>query len=238
VTISRNITSENGGLGINLEALNDPQSGITPNDPGDVDNGINNLLNFPVITGTGPGGIDGTACAGCTVELFGSDSDNTHGEGEDFLQATIADENGDFHFNGCGLRAGNDVTATATDAAGNTSEFAQNVTLEVRPSCEHKNGDNDCDNDVDGRDALLSMVHASGADELSQQPDCPALGAPVQPASIASFTGPALFGDVNCDGLLVEGDAITILQHVAAVALIPAPPETCVPIGELLTELG
>lgn len=238
VTITRNTTSENGGLGINLGAAGDPPNGITTNDPDDDDSGINNLLNFPVFTGAGPAGIDGTACPGCTVELFSSDGDNTHGEGEDFLQATIADVNGNFHFSGCGQRAGETLTATATDAAGNTSEFAQNITVENPSTCVLKNGDNDCDNDVDGRDALLSVVHASGANDLGQQPDCPDLGDSLQATGVSAsgVTGPGVFGDVNCDTLLDAGDALTLLQHVSSVALDPAPPGTCVPIGEPLPD--
>lgn len=169
-----------------------------------------------------------------TIELFGSDSDNTHGEGEDFLQATVADQGGNFHFSGCGLRAGDTVTATATDAAGNTSEFAANFDVAAQPSCVLRNGDNDCDNDVDTRDALLSMVHASGANDLSQQPDCPELGEPLNALSVAGVTGPDQFGDVNCDTFLNAADGLTLLQHIAGVALDPVPPDGCVPIGEVL----
>ena len=78
--------------------------------------GPNDLLNFPVLNGIGPSGIVGTACANCLVELFNSDFDESgHGEGEDFVSDTIADGNGDFTFSGCGLRANNAITATATD---------------------------------------------------------------------------------------------------------------------------
>lgn len=238
VTITRNHTSENGGIGINLGAPGDSQSGITFNDQGDSDSGINNLLNYPVFTGAGAAGIQGTACPGCTVELFDSDGDNTHGEGEHFLVVTIADVNGNFRFSGCGLRADQLLTATATDAAGNTSEFAQNVLVQDPPACVLRNGDNDCDNDVDGRDALLSVIHAAGANDPGQQTDCPNLGDPLPVVSLSgsAVTGPDFFGDVNCDTFLNAGDALTLLQHISSVTLVPEHPETCVPIGEPLPD--
>ena len=46
VAISHNSIKNNAGLGIDLGA-----DGITPNDPGDIDAGVNNTQNFPVIVG-------------------------------------------------------------------------------------------------------------------------------------------------------------------------------------------
>ena len=45
LTIKENSIFSNGGLGIDLT-----EDGVTPNDPGDTDTGVNGLQNFPVIT--------------------------------------------------------------------------------------------------------------------------------------------------------------------------------------------
>jgi CSLREA domain-containing protein len=66
VKITRNSTYANGRLGIDLNGYpNDAPDGVTPNDPGDADTGPNDLLNFPVITGSTPQAVTGTACASC-----------------------------------------------------------------------------------------------------------------------------------------------------------------------------
>jgi hypothetical protein len=67
--------------------------------------------------------VTGTACSSCTVEVFTDDDD----EGRIYWGSTTADALGDFTFVG-NLR-GAYVTATATDAAGNTSEFSSPVSF-------------------------------------------------------------------------------------------------------------
>lgn len=132
----------NGGLGIDLGEL-----GHTPNDPLDADTGANNLQNYPVITNQTINGngdlivsyeVDSApvnsdyGTIGLRIEFFKSDNS---GEGELFLNAdyyTVADYNplvpGVKTINlgnaaAMGFRTSDRVTATTTDAAGNTSEF-------------------------------------------------------------------------------------------------------------------
>jgi len=121
--ISRNSIYGNNALGIDLET-----PGVTPNDPGDADWGANDLLNFPEITSAGTTGVSGTACAGCIVELFISDQDPSgHGEGQTFIDAATADASGSFAIPASfPITSCTRVTATATDASGNTSEFSEN----------------------------------------------------------------------------------------------------------------
>jgi hypothetical protein len=64
--------------------------------------------------------ITGTACAGCTVEIF-SDAED---EGRIFEGTAVADASGNFTFTRAGLLTGPNITATATDHKGNTSEFS------------------------------------------------------------------------------------------------------------------
>jgi CSLREA domain-containing protein len=122
-------------LGIDLR-----DNGVTPNDAGDGDTGPNNLQNFPVLTsatvGSGTtivGTLNSTAgTSGYRIELFGSPTCDASGfgEGRTFLGSTTAntDGGGDGSFSAtvsATLSAGTQVTATATDPQGNTSEFSQ-----------------------------------------------------------------------------------------------------------------
>ncbi len=122
-TFSRNTIYENTGLGIDLGP-----SGVSPNDVGDLDTGANTLLNFPEITSAGSTSVSGTACIGCTVELFIADQDPSgHGEGQVFLDAATADASGNFTIPVFfPIATCTRVTTTATDASGNTSEFSEN----------------------------------------------------------------------------------------------------------------
>jgi parallel beta-helix repeat protein len=91
---------------------------------GNVDSGIyladggNNSLPAPVIVAVSYGSVSGTACPGCTVELFSDEED----EGRIYEGTVIADDSGNWTWTGS--PTGPYVTATATDAAGNTSPFS------------------------------------------------------------------------------------------------------------------
>ena len=74
--------------------------------------------------------------AGARVEFFLSDDDASgYGEGRTYLGFLIA--NGNSQFSGvltvAGLNVGDKITATVTDAAGNTSEFSLNFTTVADP---------------------------------------------------------------------------------------------------------
>lgn len=132
--IHHNGLTDPGHLGIDL----DFEPGVTPNDPGDGDVGANELVNFPVIgsairsggTTTVTGTLD-TPALPATIEVFtaipGNDG-SSHGQGAVHLgSATMAvGPVWTVALTGGGL-PGQLLTATATDAAGNTSEFSLNV---------------------------------------------------------------------------------------------------------------
>jgi hypothetical protein len=132
ITISGNSIFENGGLGIDLG-----NDGVTLNDPGDTDLGVNNLQNFPVIIVASDDGINTTVRGTLdtpnpetvTIELFCNEViDNSgFGEGQVFLGTTTPEANGNFLAILPGGLVGKYITATATDAAGNTSEFSAAV---------------------------------------------------------------------------------------------------------------
>jgi CSLREA domain-containing protein len=122
-TITRNSIFANAGLGIDIQ----PIGQSNPNDEGDADTGANEQLNFPVLKTATPLKATGTACASCTIEVFlADDGAGANGEGKTFVSSSTTNSDGNFAVPLDGVVGGNFVTATATDAAGNTSEFSLN----------------------------------------------------------------------------------------------------------------
>jgi len=80
----------------------------------------NSGLAAPVISLATQTRISGMACANCTVEIFSDMAD----EGAIYEGTTIADASGRWSLSKPAGFAGPNLTATATDAAGNTSEFS------------------------------------------------------------------------------------------------------------------
>lgn len=132
--ILTNSIYSNGTLGVDLGT-----TGVTANDTGDGDTGANNQQNFPVLTSaltrstgtTIAGTLNSAANASFTIELFSNAACDTsgNGEGETFVGRTnvTTSATGDASFSlvlSTPITAGRVLTATATDAAGNTSEFS------------------------------------------------------------------------------------------------------------------
>jgi len=129
-----NSIHSNNGLGISF-------LGGTPvdNDDGDADTGPNDLQNHPVITSavasagsvTVSGTLNSTPSSTFRLEFFASEfCDPTgHGEGQQFIGTTdvTTDASGNTAFGPLTFAAPDDaeITATATDPAGNTSEFSE-----------------------------------------------------------------------------------------------------------------
>jgi CSLREA domain-containing protein len=111
----------NAALGIDLAPW-----GVNVNDPGDSDTGANQRLNYPEFSTLSTTAAAGTACHGCTVEVYTSDEDPSgHGEGESLIGSVVAGPYGDFNITyPSPLAICDKVTATTTDAFGNTSEFS------------------------------------------------------------------------------------------------------------------
>ena len=139
--IGANSIYGNDMRGIDLGA-----NGHTPNDPGDADTGPNNLQNYPQLTARRivndeliiDFNVDSApehsayGASGIYVQFFKA---TLMGQGERFIGSTfytLADyQNGSpgtktvnlGNINTLGITAADNITATATDAAGNTSEF-------------------------------------------------------------------------------------------------------------------
>jgi hypothetical protein len=101
-TIRGNDINSNGGKGIELT------------------DGGNTELAPPTIQSAGS--VFGTACPNCEVDIYSDDED----EGRVYEGSTTADGDGNWSFSG--TPQGPNITATATDSDGNTSEFSAPLT--------------------------------------------------------------------------------------------------------------
>lgn len=126
----------NTGKGIHLGSDSGPLVPPTPNDPGDVDSGPNDLQNYPVLTSVTTGGGT-TAIQGSLnslpntqyrLEFFSNAKPHPSfaGDGQTFLGAknVTTDANGNVNFTATFNGIGSYVSATATDPWNNTSEFS------------------------------------------------------------------------------------------------------------------
>jgi parallel beta-helix repeat protein len=139
--ISGNRIYDNGGLGIDLYP-----TGLGTNDVLDADTGANDQQNFPVLTSaslaysalTVQGTLNSKAAATYRLEFFATPAwDATYvPEGKIHLGSTnvATDGNGDASFTAAIATVPDTnyvITATATDASGNTSEFSAGTGIVV-----------------------------------------------------------------------------------------------------------
>jgi CSLREA domain-containing protein len=136
--ILRNSIHSNGGLGIDLGG-----NGVTPNDPKDPDTGPNGRQNYPWLTSattfsgetTIKGQLNSKPNKTFTLQFFSNPPATD--EGKKFIgqKNVTTDSNGNvlaFAFQPAqAVAAGQEVTATATDPDGNTSEFSGALTVVV-----------------------------------------------------------------------------------------------------------
>ncbi len=141
--VSGNSIYDNGpninDLGIDLGP-----NGVTPNDPDDPDTGADELQNFPVLTMASSDGcatqvtgtLDSVPSTSFRLEFFANSACDLagNGEGEIFLgsHSTATDGSGDAAFSftlPLAADVGAFLSATATDGAGNTSEFSVCLTV-------------------------------------------------------------------------------------------------------------
>jgi hypothetical protein len=137
-TVRRNSIYSNGALGIDLGV-----NGITANDAGDGDSGPNGLQNFPIFIKASPAQILGTFNSApnqnYTADLYQVPSCDAsgNGEGKTLLGSVNLTTNGagnaNYNLTGFVISVGQIITATATDSAGNTSEFSPCLTVTNNP---------------------------------------------------------------------------------------------------------
>jgi len=90
-----------------------------------LSDGGNDGLAPPVIASSSPTQVSGTACPGCTIEIFSDAQD----QGALYEGNTIAGPGGNWVFTTQARLRGPYLTATATDGHGNTSEFSATGSL-------------------------------------------------------------------------------------------------------------
>ena len=211
----------------------------------DNTNGGNGEIAAPVITGVGP--VQGTSLADCAIDVYSDDVD----EGGIYYGTVAADALGAWTYPG--LVGGPNVTATCTDAAGNTSEFS----APFASPCALD--DTDCDAVADATDNCVHYANTGQDDSNGDgvgdacappSPDVDCNGAmnsvdalkvlrssaglaiqQTQPCSALGDMLPPgkLMGDVNCNGVVNSVDALLVLRMNAALAVVlpvecPVPP--------------
>ena len=133
----------NGGLGIDLSASGVfSPDGVTANDRRDKDEGANNLQNYPVLksakiegtTTTIKGTLKSAPKQTFTIQFFISSSadGSGFGEGKTLLYELTNVRSRSFKVPINQALSGQFITATATDASGNTSEFSKACPVPAR----------------------------------------------------------------------------------------------------------
>ena len=160
----------NGSIGIDIGG-----DGVTANDGAKTAGQPNLRMDFPVFTSARArsdqltvAGYVGTAAgqsafANARVELFASDNDSSgYGEGRTYLGALTTDASGNFSgtvtMPVSSLKIGTRLTATATDASGNTSEFGPNFGALIIDFVVNDPGDATDANPGDGECATAAGV--------------------------------------------------------------------------------
>ncbi|HEX9000913.1 MAG TPA: CSLREA domain-containing protein, partial [Blastocatellia bacterium] len=230
-----NFIYANGGLGIYLGG-----NGLTANDAGDADAGSNNLQNFPVLNFVTSGGTLGgmldslpaNTAYPVRIEFFANTTCDAsgNGEGETLLGFFSMPAQGFFNFNFTPIPGKPFITATATDANGNTSEFSAcrmvgdapitvNTTADtvaadgfcsLREAIQAANTNlqvNECAPGVAGLD---NIIFALGTGTPSIAITGSALPAITEPVNVNGATGGATRVELNGAGAGVAANGLTI----------------------------
>ena len=187
-TISGNSIHSNSLIGIDLG-----DDGVTENDAGDGDAGENALQNFPVLSAPAvtngshvlvDGTINSTANTTFRIEFFSNSAmdPSGNGEGETYLGYidVTTDGSGNANYSATltgSVGIGEFISATATDPAGNTSEFSDvvaavgsNAILIVDTATDILDGDTSSIDNLlatRGADGFISLREARAAAALN-----------------------------------------------------------------------
>ena len=142
------------GIGIDLAP-----GGVSPNDPGDVDEGANHRQNFPILKsvttlteGSGThviGKLDTAAATTYDLDFYSNPACSNFPreflQGETYLGASQVTTDGTGHADidvtlPVTIQPGERVSVTATDPAGNTSEFSQRIIFAISPASGNASG--------------------------------------------------------------------------------------------------
>jgi len=131
--ITRNVIEGQTMLGIDLA----PTDSHASNDRDDADTGANEQQNWPALKVLTPTSVRAYTCNGCTVELFeNTTGGGTYGPASAYLASGVGGSDGTVVITIDDTGGARVLTATATDAAGNTSEMSSNraIPANFRPT--------------------------------------------------------------------------------------------------------
>jgi hypothetical protein len=152
VRVRGNRIYSNNGLGIDLPVGGN--GGVTPNDPGDADTGLNGLQNYPLLTSAGPalpqgsgthivGALNSAPSTIFDLDFYSNPAcasrPQEYVEGQDYIGSyqVTTDGSGNASFDitlPATVEPGARISATATDPSGNTSEFSQRLIFSMNPT--------------------------------------------------------------------------------------------------------
>jgi hypothetical protein len=206
-----NLIAFNSGVGVSVSGAAATSNRIRGNSIHSngslgIDNvgGGNSELAAPVVTATGSAA--GTSCANCAIDIFSDEG----GEGEVYHGSVTASAAGAWNYSGAVL--GPNVTATATDGLGNTSEFSVPLPLDsdgdgvpnASDNCPSNPNASQADNDNDGTgnacDSSPNGTQPPAQDSPSQPRDAsdrqsgsqsPAATEAQSPTAVTPATAPA-----------------------------------------------
>ena len=211
--IQANRIFTNSALGIDLGG-----DGVTANDADDVDEGANNLQNFPVVASVTVGStvIKGAITTTATstdlrIEYFANTTCDAsgHGEGQRYLGfldvTTSASGTADIGIVFAeSFPIGEFITVTATDPDGNTSEFSQCTEVEQNVAVVNSSDDSD-DGTCDGTHcSLREAINLSNSTAQTEVIQFNIPGAGVHTVSPTSSL-PLIFQSVIIDGFTQPG---------------------------------
>lgn len=119
-------------------------------------------------------------------------------------------------------------TATPTFSPTPTHTPTHTPTPTSTQSLQLRQGDVNCDGQVDLLDFDVLIRYAAGVSDGTTPGNCPDLNAP-EPTSGHPW------GDVNCDGSVNALDALYVLVFKVQLHTLPSPPQNCFPIGSVIT---
>lgn len=246
-----NTIANNGGNGVWVRGNDGPGTGNTirfnsihSNALKGIENELNgnNELAPPVITpplSAGlSSGVSGTACASCTVDIYSDDAD----EGRTYEASVVAE--GDGSWASDVIAAGPFITATATDGAGNTSEFSLPVdapkvptpTPTPEPTATPAPTSTPVPTTTPGPTATPGPSETPGPKGTQGDTDCDddvdSVDSLFVLRDVAGFEPSKCIenGDVDCDDDRDSVDGLGILRHVAALPPL-VQQEPCADIG-------
>ena len=203
----------NAGLGIDVMPAGSPD-GVTPNDPLDTDTGGNGMQNFPLFTSVTTGAsthvqgvLHSKASTVYDLDFYADACSNLPREfleGETWIGTTqvTTDGNGDASFDEVLLvatAAGSQVTATATDPSGNTSEFSQGLAFSSSPTSGPTTGGTTIT--LKGTDLAAGLTVTVGGQ--------PGTNVNVSSATQITFQTPALSAGLANDIVVTNTDGTT-----------------------------